>query len=67
MPMRELYDLDRDPGETVNLAAECPGEADALVAELEAWIAEGMRKHGRAEDPLIAQGITLGKRWAGFA
>jgi arylsulfatase A-like enzyme len=63
MPMRELYDLEADPGETRNLAQERPGEADRLEAELEAWIAAGLAKSGRREDPLRAQGISLGKKW----
>jgi hypothetical protein len=46
-----------------NLAAERPEEAGAMEAELEAWIADGLAKTGRTEDPLRAQGITLGKRW----
>jgi arylsulfatase A-like enzyme len=63
MPMRELYDLVDDPAECRNLADERPEVADRMEAELEQWIADGMAKAGRTEDPLRAQGITLGKRW----
>jgi arylsulfatase A-like enzyme len=63
MPLRELYDLTTDPEETHNLASEQPERVVALEAELEAWIAAGLARTGRAEDPLRAQGITLGKRW----
>ncbi len=62
-PMRELYDLRADPGETRNLAELDSGRADELETWLENWIAEGLRKHGRTLDPLRAQPITLGKRW----
>lgn len=33
----ELYDLGEDPGETRDLAAQRPGQADALRARLQAW------------------------------
>ncbi len=62
-PLRELFDLSSDPGETCNLAISNWREAEAMERELEAWIAEGLAKSGTTEDPLIAQGITLGKRW----
>lgn len=63
MPRRELYDLTTDPEETHNLANENSAQADAMEQELEAWIAKGLKKAGRTEDPLRTQGITLGKRW----
>ncbi|HLV81138.1 MAG TPA: sulfatase/phosphatase domain-containing protein, partial [Chthonomonadaceae bacterium] len=63
MPMRELYDLAADPEESRNLMEERPQEAQAMEAELEAWVAAGLARAGRSEDPLRAQGITLGRRW----
>jgi arylsulfatase A-like enzyme len=62
-PPRELYDLTADPAETRNLALERWEQTAALEAELETWIAEGLQKAGRSEDPLRVQGITLGRRW----
>jgi len=63
MPMRELYDLAADPEEATNVIEERPQEAQAMEAELEAWIAASLARNGRSEDPLRVQGITLGKRW----
>lgn len=62
-PMRELFDLVADPGETRNLALEEWELADHLEREFERWLAEQMQRHGLTEDPLVEQGITLGKRW----
>lgn len=62
-PPRELYDLTSDPEETRNQALERWEETEALESDLEAWIAAGLAKTGRSEDPLRAQGITLGRRW----
>ena len=37
-PRAELYDLDTDPAEVVNLAADNPDDVDALRGELSAWV-----------------------------
>ena len=63
MPPRELYDLVADPEETRNLADAHPEETAGLEVELENWIAAGLERANRSVDPLVAQGITLGKRW----
>ena len=36
----ELYDLNKDPGETNNLATEMPKLHESLVAEFEKWRAQ---------------------------
>jgi arylsulfatase A-like enzyme len=64
-PMRELYDLVADPGETRNMAETEPDLADNLERSLEEWIAAELKRLGRDEDPLRTQGITLGKKWDG--
>lgn len=63
MPMRELYDLAADPGETRNLAEQETELTEQLSRRLEEWIACSMAKAGRAVDPLIEQGISLGRNW----
>jgi arylsulfatase len=63
MPMREFYDLTKDPAERHNLADERPDETAAMETDLETWIASGLARTGRMEDPLITQGLSLGKRW----
>ncbi|HIC88341.1 MAG TPA: DUF4976 domain-containing protein [Anaerolineae bacterium] len=62
-PMRELYDLRADPGERQNLAGQLPDVEAKLEAELEGWIQRMMAKNNLDQDPLVAQGITLGKEW----
>ncbi len=63
MPMTELYDLHADPDELHNIAEERPGLAAGLEDRLERWIADMMASNNLDQDPLVAQGITLGKRW----
>lgn len=36
---RELYDLDADPGETTDVAAQRPGTVDTLGTKLDEWLA----------------------------
>lgn len=62
-PMRELYDLTNESAENHNLALTRPEQAAQMEAELEAWIADNIARTGKTEDPLITQGVTLGKRW----
>jgi arylsulfatase A-like enzyme len=62
-PMRELYHLCDDPGESRSIAETETQTAEELEQWLEEWIAAGLARTGRAEDPLRAQSITLGRRW----
>ncbi len=57
---RELYDLKADPDELHNLVDERPELAAELDRRLEDWIAERLRIAGRDEDPVRAQGISMG-------
>jgi arylsulfatase A-like enzyme len=57
-PAVELYDLDADPGERRNLAAELPERADALRRALQDWRDEAARITGQP-DPIEAGGLTL--------
>lgn len=59
-PPRELYDLWVDPAEERNLVDDEPALAAALETQLEAWIADRLAVLGLAEDPLVAQGASLG-------
>jgi arylsulfatase len=62
-PLRELYDLIVDPGETANVWDQQHEAGRELETWLENWIVQGLAKVGRTNDPLVEQGITLGKRW----
>jgi len=63
MPEVELYDLAADPDELHNIAPEHPETVRELGGRLEGWVADMMAKNGLDEDPLVAQGVTLGKKW----
>jgi hypothetical protein len=61
--MRELYDLEADSDELHNIVDEAPHLATQLEQQLEAWIADQMKRNGLTEDPLVAHGLSLGKQW----
>ena len=63
MPRTELYNLKEDPGEGRSLVAIQPDLAARFEAELEEWLSRNLERQGGTADPLIEQGITLGKRW----
>lgn len=62
-PDRELYDLESDPGEEHNIAAEQPQLAAELEKEMEAWIAEKMEAAGKTEDPVRKEGPVAVEIW----
>lgn len=62
-PNRELFDLQADPGEDHNIAAEQPQLVAEMEKELEAWIAEKMEACGRTEDPVTKEGPVAVEIW----
>jgi arylsulfatase A-like enzyme len=58
-PARELYDLNADPGETVNLVEQRPTIVREMEEELESWISAQLAKKGASVDPVREQGISL--------
>ena len=62
-PDRELFDLQADPGEDRNIAAEQPQLAAEMEKELEAWIAAKMEAAGRTEDPVRKEGPVAVEIW----
>lgn len=61
-PMRELYDLERDPDEQVNVVMMYPDIARDLESRLDAWLAERLRLCGKSRDPILEQGEPSLKR-----
>ncbi len=61
-PPRELYDLQVDENEVNNIAAEESDVCAAMEEELEEWIRQRLGQAGRGQDPVVEQGITLGRR-----
>lgn len=57
--IEELYDLEKDPGETKNVVAEHPGEAAKLEKKLSEWISNTESNRKRA---MIRGRISLLKR-----
>lgn len=55
-PLQELFDLEADPTEQVNLAETHPEIVVELKARLDAWVAKRLAETGRSEDPVPAQG-----------
>ena len=62
-PDRELYDLETDPGEDHNIAADEPALAAGFEREMEAFIAEKMEAAGRTEDPVRKEGAVAVAIW----
>lgn len=53
-----LFDLDRDPGETHNVADSYPEIRDALLAEVSAWREEAVARRA-GHDPILENGLSL--------
>jgi arylsulfatase len=62
-PDRELYDLDADPGEERNIAADEPKLAAEMEAELESRVAQQMETAGRTKDPVTEEGAVAVAIW----
>lgn len=60
-PPRKLYNLREDPAEEHNLVQTEPSIAAKMEAELEDWIGKRIEQVGRQQDPLIEEGVSLGK------
>lgn len=54
-PMQELFNLDDDPTEQHNLAAEHPELVQTMKAKLDAYVARRLAETGRDIDPCVAQ------------
>ena len=50
----QLYDIDQDPYQTLNLAGEQPERVDACYRLMAQWVGEQLGKDGWAPDPLMA-------------
>ena len=62
-PPQELYHVAADPSETRNIVESETGIATEMDEELEARVDEGCKKYGRAQDPLVEQGLSpMGRR-----
>ncbi len=59
-PVRELYDLADDPGETRNLAAERPESVRQLAARMEAWAQAEKENPFQPDSRLLEQLASLG-------
>lgn len=58
-PIAQLYDMEKDPGETTNLFASHPEVADRLLSQLEADVARGRSTDG----PPSKNDVTNIKLW----
>jgi hypothetical protein len=62
-PSRALFDLDADPAEQEDVAAEHPGTADQLERELAYWVEHRVGPSGDALRS-VASSRPVGLRWA---
>jgi arylsulfatase len=54
--MQELFDLEADPTEQINIAQQHPDLVAELKAKLDAWVANRLEQTGRTIDPIVEQG-----------
>jgi len=58
-PARELYRIDEDPGETVNLAEEKPEVVDMLELRLSRWLEEELEGKADPLDLAVSRGLPV--------
>jgi arylsulfatase A-like enzyme len=56
-PMKELFDLEADPGEQNNIAEDRPDIVAELEGVLDRWLAKRLAETGRETDPVADQGM----------
>ena len=62
-PLRELYDLEKDPQELDNIAMTQPELMDSFEKELEEWISDRLKALGKSIDPVIEEGASMAATW----
>jgi arylsulfatase A-like enzyme len=60
-PMRELFDLEADPGEQRNVADDHPETVAELRTRLGGWVDRQLAEQGRSVDPLREQGTCASR------
>ena len=58
-PERELYRVDRDPGETENLADDEPEVADRMELEMTRWAGEQLQGKADPLDLIVSYGLPI--------
>jgi arylsulfatase A-like enzyme len=62
----ELFDLERDPGETNDVAARFSGKTDSLEAELRRWIERGEGRETLAGERVLDDATLEGMKSLGY-
>jgi arylsulfatase A-like enzyme len=63
----ELYDLEADPGEEVDLSSELPALARSLSADLDTWIAEAHEDWVESESEELSEETLRALEAIGYA